>query len=590
MKARKDLRKSPRQVFDVPEVGVVYGFREIPSDDSSLEVPAFGVFVDVLNISEDGAAVAIESSIQFEPNSLVNFIFVDSSKSEWVTTQVRVIWVKPSLSKNLYLAGFEFIYKLSKDAGIRHAASRANWPQPTDISFLIETRLLKFLPRQAICPLLNCLSLERIEKGKRLITQGEIGKDFYIIQDGSCSVSIEKDGTTHTLARLQRGDVVGEMAVLTDEPRSANVDAETELKFWKLRWKHFDKIAKKHPDLRSFLTEILTDRLETSKYKADLEIGKYLIQHKIGQGGYSLVYQGIHQVLKLPVAVKMMKHTMALEEDFIEKFRKEGEIIAQLAHRNVVRVYDIEEVYHTVFIIMEYLEGESFETMLERIGSIPVPQTVKYLIQTCSGLSYAHQKGLVHLDIKPANIFVQAGDEVKIVDFGLARPPESEEGSVFEGTIQYLAPEQIECDPVDQRTDIYSLGITAYEMIVGKRPYPEDNLPELLKMHVNQDIPDPAESVPELPDRLRRLILKACQRDPNERYQNVGEVLEDLQQLSRDLGQGDREIAPETRKMTSLNLIYSDEQQVAFNQLLEEFSTKAKNLGVDIMAAEFKNI
>ena len=590
MKARKNLRKFPRQVFDVPEVGAVYGFREIPSDDSSLEVPAFGVFVDVLNISEDGAAVAIESSIQFEPNSLVNFIFVDSSKSEWVTTQVRVIWVKPSLSKNLYLAGFEFIYKLSKDAGIRHAASRANWPQPTDISFLIETRLLKFLPRQAICPLLNCLSLERIEKGKRLITQGEIGKDLYIIQDGSCSISIDKDGTTHTVARRQRGDVVGEMAVLTDEPRSANVDAETELKLWELRWKHFDKIAKKHPDLRSFLTEILTDRLETSKYKADLEIGKYLIQHKIGQGGYSLVYQGIHQILKLPVAVKMMKHTMALEEDFIEKFRKEGEIIAQLAHRNVVRVYDIEEIYHTVFIIMEYLEGDSLETMLERMGSIPVPETVKYLLQTCSGLSYAHQKGLVHLDIKPGNIFVQLDDEVKIVDFGLARPPESEEGSMFEGTIQYLAPEQIECDPVDQRTDIYSLGITAYEMIVGKRPYPEDNLPELLKMHVNQDIPDPAESVPELPDRLRRFILKACQRDPNERYQNVGEVLEDLQQLSRDLGQGDREIAPETRKMTSLNLIYSDEQEVAFNQLLEEFSTKAKNLGVDIKAAEFKNI
>ncbi len=118
MKARKDLRKFPRQVFDVPEVGAVYGFREIPSHDSSLEVPAFGVFVDVLNISEGGAAAEIESSIQLEPDSLANFIFVDSSKSEWEATQVRVMWIQPSLSKNLYLTGFEFIYKLSKDAGI----------------------------------------------------------------------------------------------------------------------------------------------------------------------------------------------------------------------------------------------------------------------------------------------------------------------------------------------------------------------------------------------------------------------------------------------------------------------------------------
>jgi serine/threonine protein kinase len=531
----------------------------------------------VLNISEGGVATSIETSIQLEPNSLANFIFIDFSRNEWEAAQVRVVWVKPGLSKNLCLAGLQFIHKFSKDASIRHAASRASWPQPADISFLTGTRLFRFLPRQAICPLLNCLSFKRVEQGKRLITQGEAGDNLYILQEGKCTASVERNGTIHTLARMRGGDVVGEIAVLTNETRSANVDADAELKIWDLNRKHFEVIAKKHPDLRLFLTEILTHRLETSKHTADRSIGKYLVRHKIGQGGYSIVYQGIHQILKLPVAVKMMKHTLALEEDFIE-------------NRNIVKVYDIEETYRTIFIIMEYMEGESLESLLKRIGSISIPQAVNLLIQVCSGLHYAHEKGLVHLDVKPGNIFVQTDGEIKILDFGLARPPNVEEGSIFEGTIYYLAPEQIECDAVDQRTDVYSLGITAYEMIVGRRPYPEGDLPALLKMHCNEDIPDPAEFVTELPEGLRMFILKACQRDPNQRYQDIGEVLEALRRLASDLGQEDTKIDSKIRKMTSLHLIYSDERQIALNRLLEEFSTKAKNLGIDIKAAEFKDI
>jgi DNA-binding response OmpR family regulator len=312
--------------------------------------------------------------------------------------------------------------------------------------------------------------------------------------------------------------------------------------------------------LKPFDPVLLRARINACLERKRLRIiSKYVIKHTLGQGG-------------------------------LNKFRNEAKIIAQMSHKNIIQVYDIEELYRTIFIILEYLEGESVESMLERIGSISIPQAVNFLTQICSGLGYAHEKGLVHLDIKPANIFVQADDEIKILDFGLARPPDLEEGSMFEGTIYYLAPEQIECDPVDQRTDIYSLGITAYEMIVGKRPYPEDNLPALLKMHLNQDIPDPAELVPDLPEGLRMFILKACQRDPNQRYQNIGEVLEDLRRLASDLGQESREITSKIRKMTILNLIYSEEKQMDLNRLMEQFSAEAKNSGIDIKASEFKNI
>jgi serine/threonine protein kinase len=441
----------------------------------------------------------------------------------------------------------------------------------------------------AISPYLSCMSNKKMKAGERFITQGEEGDIAYIIQSGLCTVKLEKDGELYPLGQLSEGDLVGEMAILTGEPRSAHVDAETDIELWGLNRALFDEISKRDPELLNFITELVTDRLESNRRTADKAIGKYIATDIIGRGGYSIVYKGVHTDLNRPAAIKMLKHNLATDSDFLSSFRSEAQTIASLNHENIIRVYDIEELYRTIFIIVEHLEGETVDDLLGRSKTIPMRRIVDFLIQICSGLSYAHERGIVHQDIKPANLFVQPGDRVKILDFGLACPRGTEDKDLA-GTPSYMAPEQIEGRTLDQRTDMYALGITAYEMLTGTRPFPEDDLVALEEMHLNQEIPDPAALIQDVPKALRRFILKASRRDPCQRYQDAYQAIEDLQPLAEEFGLINKYLTQEKRKMTTLFLFYKDEHQLALNQLMEEFSDKAKELGVTLTARDISDI
>ena len=334
--------------------------------------------------------------------------------------------------------------------------------------------------------------------------------------------------------------------------------------------------------LKPFDPVLLRARISACLERKRLRIiSKYVIKHTLGQGGWSTVYQGVHTGLDRPVAIKMMKHDMAEDSDFLNQFRNEAKIIAQMSHKNIIQVYDIEELYRTIFIVMERLEGESLKELLKQVGYLPAPRAVDFLIQICSGLAYSHEKGIVHQDIKPGNIFVLPDDQIKILDFGLACPPGTEDMGL-PGTVYYMAPEQIEGDPVHPRTDIYCLGITAFEMITGKRPYPEEDLAALMNMHLNQDIPDPAELVPELPQGLRKFILKACRRQPAERYQNMSQVLKDLRPLARQIYSRQRQTDLVLPKTTTLKIDYQNKHQQALDRLLVEFSLKVNELGAHL--------
>ncbi len=283
--------------------------------------------------------------------------------------------------------------------------------------------------------------------------------------------------------------------------------------------------------------------------------------------------------LNMSVAIKMMKHNLAMNPDFLENFWNEAKIIASFNHDNIVRVYDIEALYRTVFIIMEHLDGETLQDMLIRLGSIPMRRIIDYLIQTCCGLGYAHQRHIVHQDIKPANLFVQKYGRLKILDFGLACPTCCEDRP-FEGTVNYMSPEQASCELTDQRSDIYALGITAYEMVTGQRPYPENDLVNLMKLKVDQDIPDPAEMVPDLPMELRKFIITACRRNPDQRYQNVGQALIDLHQLADKFRLKRSDLSLGKQKMTTLYLMYKEDQRQALGQIVKDFSESIENPGI----------
>jgi serine/threonine protein kinase len=450
--------------------------------------------------------------------------------------------------------------------------------QPCDLDFFFNTPLTDAINKKAACPVLNAATPMNVRRGERFISQGDEGDNLYIIQDGTCTVSVEKNQKNYPVARLNGGDIVGEIALLTGAPRTAHVDAETDMTLLCLTKSQFNSFCTKYPDFKDYIVEIATTRLSAENLTAERSIGKYMINEIIDRGGWSIVYKGIHKSLDMPVAIKMLKHTMAMNPDFSCKFRNEARTIARLRHDNIVRVYDIEELHGTVFTIMEYLEGVSLRNLLDKIPRLPLPVLLDILLQVCAGLNYAHEQGFIHRDIKPANILIQPDGRAKILDFGLACCP----GTIdfcLPGTVYYMSPEQIEGESVDERTDIYSLGIVAYEMITGQRPYPENDPVKLMDLHVQEDVPDPRLLVPDLPEALHYFIKRATQRNPSARFKTVWEILRDLQPLAENMSHQRQLQAEEKQKTLSLFLSYEDEHQPVLNDIVEDFSNELKKIG-----------
>jgi serine/threonine protein kinase len=218
---------------------------------------------------------------------------------------------------------------------------------------------------------------------------------------------------------------------------------------------------------------------------------------------------------------------MVMISDFLEKLRNEAAIVSRLDHDNIIKVYDMAERYRTVFIIIEYLEGESILDKLVRLGKIPPNTAVNYLIQACQAIDYAYSKGILHKDINPGNLMVLDSGKVKLLDFGLACSIHEDDG-LFDGALPYLAPELLEGEAASLKSEIYALGISAFEMVAGHRPYPEDDPSVFARMRRSREIPDPADAVPEIPPSLRRFILKSCRIDPMQRYTAMEDAIKEL--------------------------------------------------------------
>ena len=388
----------------------------------------------------------------------------------------------------------------------------------------LHTKFLQFITQDGSSAFIDRLRFIHVKAGRRFVVQGEVEHTAYIIQRGSCLVVVEKDGALHPVDHYGEGDIIGGLGILTGEPRRAHVEAETDMDLWVITKEQFNEISSQDPDLLSFITELVADRLDSRRPTAYRTIGKYVATDIIGRGAFSIVYKGKNKQQGKPVVIKMMRHDMALYPDFLEKFRNEAKIIAGLNHDHIIKVYDFDERYRTLFIIMEFVPGGSLKDMISRPKPLPANRVVHFLSQILSALDYAHQRGIIHRDVNPSNIIVQPNDQVKILDFGLACSIGTKDFANT-GTAHYMAPEQITGDPVDPRTDIYALGIMAYEMVVGQRPFPEKSCQELLDMHLSCDVPDPKQIVPGLTDTLGVFIRRAGRRDPAQRYPNARQAL-----------------------------------------------------------------
>jgi tRNA A-37 threonylcarbamoyl transferase component Bud32/Tfp pilus assembly protein PilZ len=588
MKKRNVYERWSQEALDSPELGFIY-FKKRKGSRSSSQKDLDALIVHVLK--KDRKGVLLQSPLKFRVLSKLILVIHHPEKKIWMSTTGKVTWIKGHTSTvGYHMLGVDFYKKaIPKDISNQIETIQKAKISPADIDFLLTKDLFNEIPRESLCPLLNNLSFTQYKEGTRLISQGKDTDNLYIIRRGSCVVNLERNKNIQPLVRLSEGDIIGEMAILTGEKSSSHVDAETDMDLWALSKAKFNTISKEYPVLKEFMTEIVTHRLSTSKVTAWKTIGKYIIHDALGQGAWSIVYKGFHEKLNLPVAVKMLKHTMAMDPDFLEKFQNEAKIIARLNHPNIVKVYDIEERYRTVFIIMEFLEGLLLEYILKHMPKLQLTRALDIILQICSGLDYTHKKGIIHQDIKPGNIFIDPYNNVKIVDFGLAGPLGSTDDNLA-GTLYYMPPEQILGEPVDERTDIYSLGITAYEMITGKRPFPEQNLSKLMDLHIKEDAPDPRMIVPGLPEEICKFLMKSVRKDPDRRYKSISEILDELAPLTEEMGLTCDPKLSEKRKMMSLFLFYQDEHQLALNRLIDTFNHDVARLGATLRVAQVEDI
>jgi tRNA A-37 threonylcarbamoyl transferase component Bud32 len=259
--------------------------------------------------------------------------------------------------------------------------------------------------------------------------------------------------------------------------------------------------------------------------------GRYRLEAKLGSGGMSTVYLARDATLDRAVAVKVMHREMSEQADQLERFRQEARAVAKLSHPNVVSVIDAGEDGGHPYIVFEYVDGETLKQRIARLGPLDTQEALAYAIEVARGLAVAHGRNMVHRDIKPQNVLIDAEGRAKLTDFGISRQLEQDgmtaTGRVL-GTTDYVAPEQAMGRAVDPRSDLYSLGVVLYEMLVGQVPFRADSQVGVAMKHVNEELPDVQQRRPEISAATALVVERATAKDPEERYQRVGEMIDDL--------------------------------------------------------------
>ncbi len=258
---------------------------------------------------------------------------------------------------------------------------------------------------------------------------------------------------------------------------------------------------------------------------------RYRLEAKLGSGGMSTVYLARDEILDRPVAVKLMHDSMASEPDQLERFNQEARAVAKLSNPNVVAVIDAGEDDGRPYIVFEYVEGETLKQRISRGGALESTEALAYAIEIAQALEVAHDRGMVHRDVKPQNVLIDSTGQAKLTDFGISRQLDEEgmtaEGKVV-GTTDYVAPEQAMGNEVDTRADIYALGVVLYEMLAGDVPFKAANQVGVAMKHVTEDLPDLQVARPDLSAATAGVVERTTAKDPAQRYATATELIEEL--------------------------------------------------------------
>ena len=263
--------------------------------------------------------------------------------------------------------------------------------------------------------------------------------------------------------------------------------------------------------------------------------GRYEIMSRIGIGGMADVYKAVDRVLNRYVAIKVLKREFREDETFVKKFWTEAQSAAVLQHPNIVNVYDVAEDRGLYFIVMELVEGITLKDYIQKKGKLTSKEVIGITLQVCAGIEAAHSKNIIHRDVKPQNIIISKEGKVKVTDFGIAKATSSNTISTnVMGSVHYTSPEQARGGFSDAKSDIYSLGITMYEMITGQLPFDGESTVAIALKHLQEDIIPPSEYVEDIPNSLEQIILKCTQKSADRRYANISQLIRDLKRSLQD--------------------------------------------------------
>lgn len=277
------------------------------------------------------------------------------------------------------------------------------------------------------------------------------------------------------------------------------------------------------------------------KYVGKRLDGRYEIGEIIGEGGMAVVYSARDIQDDMPVAIKILRDEYLGNNEFIRRFKDESKAIAVLSHPNIVKVYDVSFGDRIQYIVMEYIDGITLKDYIEKNGPVNWKEAIHFVLQTLKALQHAHEKGIIHRDVKPQNIMLLEDGTIKVTDFGIARFSKSTANSMTMtnkaiGSVHYVSPEQARGEPTDAKSDLYSLGVMMYEMLTGKLPFDDDNAVSVALMQLQSDPIPPRQINPDIPEGLEEIIIKAMQKDPIKRYHSASEMYSDILKIKKNPG------------------------------------------------------
>ena len=385
----------------------------------------------------------------------------------------------------------------------------------------LSTRLLAEIERSMV--------ERRFAAGEYLMRQGDDGDCLMVVQEGDVEVSVTHGSDRHVLKRSGAGGVFGEMALLTREPRTADVVALKPVRALVLPVEDFHRLARHHPALAEVLSRLTALRLgrETHDALSGKIFHGYTIRRRLGRGGMAVVYEADEIETARRVALKMMSHRLVFHEDARRQFQTEADLIQSFDHPNIARMFGRFEAFHTFFIVMEYCDGVSLDRILSRHGALDVAEVRPILGQLASALAYAHGRRIVHRDIKPSNVMVNRDGIVRLMDFGLARALPEEGGgasTTIAGTPPYMAPEQLAQEPIGTAADLYALAGLTWEMLTGGPLFRSKSFEALRKDHAAWDVRSATAVAPSIGDDLLAFLSGCLVRDPGARTADLGKL------------------------------------------------------------------